>query len=362
MMGAFRLGIVGIGDMAAVHAGAAQRLGVDLAIAAGGNRAKAAELAAATGATLYESYEALLADSTIIGVNLCVPNDLHRQFAERAFAAGKHVLCEKPIALTLDDADAMIAAATYAGRTLMVGHLVRFWPEYARLREVVESGDLGTIQWLSLRRLTGVLSATTGRDDWRASPARGGGAALDLQIHDLDYACWLLGTPSAIYSRGVQSSPGTWDHLLTSLTFDGVEAIIEASFLMQSAPFDMAFHVIAERGVVTYRYSPAAFALHGLHGDGDDISHVTPEPSLKLHRAGEESQGLYTPERDSFELAIEAEIGEFVTSIREGRGPICTGDDARRSLAVALESLRSCESGEVVRPSIERLRLINGSG
>lgn len=347
-MGGFRLGIVGIGDMASVHAAAAQRIGVDLAIAAGSNRAKATDLATATGAALYDGYDALLTDPTITGVDLCVPNDLHRQFAERAYAAGKHVLCEKPIALSLDEADAMIAGAEAAGVTLMVGHLIRFWPEYARLRAVARSGELGKVEWLSLRRLTGVLSATTGRDDWRASPTRGGGAALDLQIHDLDFACWLLGTPRAVYARGVQSGPGTWDHLLTSVTFDGVEAMVEASFLMQSAPFDMAFHVVAERGVVTYRYSPASFALHGLHGEGDDTEAFAPEPSLKLHRAGAESIGLYTPTRDSFEMAIDAEIAEFVASVTEGRAPICTGDDARLALAVSLASRASCEFGEIV--------------
>jgi predicted dehydrogenase len=347
-MGTFRLGIVGIGDMAAVHAAAADRLGVDLAIAAGSDRAKAVSLAEATGATLYESYDALLADPAVTGVDLCVPNDLHRRFAERAFAAGKHVLCEKPIALTLEDADAMIARAKAAGVTLMVGHLIRFWPEYARLREVVRSGELGRIEWLSLRRLTGVLSATTGRDEWRASPARSGGAALDLQIHDLDFACWLFGAPRAVYARGVQSPPGTWDHLLTALTFDGVEAMVEASFLMQSAPFDMAFHLVAERGVVTYRYSPSAFALHGLHGEGEETDTSEPEPTLKLHRAGEETQGLFVPGRDSFEAAIDAEIAEFVAGVDEDHPPICTGDDARLSLAVALASRESCETGRVV--------------
>jgi predicted dehydrogenase len=347
-MDTFRLGIVGIGDMAAVHAAAARRLGVDLAIAAGSDRAKAVSLAETTGAALHESYDALLADPAVTGVDLCVPNDLHRQFAERAFAAGKHVLCEKPIALSLADADAMIAGASTAGVTLMVGHLIRFWPEYARLREVVRSGELGRVEWLSLRRLTGVLSATTGREGWRASPTRSGGAALDLQIHDLDFACWLFGAPRAVYARGVQSTMGTWDHLLTSVTFDGGEAMVEASFLMQSAPFDMAFHLVAERGVVTYRYSPQAFALHGLHGEGDETASAEPEPTLKLHRAGEEPRGLYTPERDSFEAAIDAEIGEFVASAGERRPPICTGEDARLALAVALASRQSCETGAVI--------------
>lgn len=352
-MNRFRLGIVGIGDMAWVHAAAAERLGVDLAIAVGSNRAQAEELASATDAALYESYEALLNDPRVTSVDLCVPNDLHRSFAERAFAAGKHVLCEKPIALTLEDADAMIVGAKRSGVTLMIGHLIRYWPEYARLREIIRSGELGAVDWLSLRRLTGVLSATTGRDDWRARPARSGGAAIDLQIHDLDFACWVLGAPRAVYARGIRSETGTWDHVMTSLTFERVEVMIEASLLMQTSPFDMAFHLVAEGGVVTYRYSPAAFRLDDLDevdgDDGDGLDTPALEPSLTLHRVGQAARGLSTPARDSFEVAVEGEIAEFIASVSEGRAPGCTGEDARLALAVALASRASCESGEVVR-------------
>lgn len=346
-MSDFRLGIVGIGDMAWVHAAAAEGLGIQLAIAAGGNRATAEELATATDAVFFESYDDLLADPSITAVDLCVPNDLHRSFAERAFAAGKHVLCEKPIALTLEDADAMIAGAETAGVTLMIGHLIRFWPEYVRLRDMILAGELGAVEWISLRRLTGVLTAIAGREEWRARPTRSGGAAIDLQIHDLDFACCLLGTPRAIYSRGVRSPTGTWDHLLTSLSFDEVEVMVEASALMQTAPFDMAFHVVAEGGIVTYRYSPA-LALQGLD-DEEESEDVATVPSLRLYRVGEKTRDLYTPERDSFELAVEAEIAEFVACVEQGKIPHCTGQDARLALAVALASRHSCETGEIVR-------------
>jgi predicted dehydrogenase len=342
----FRLGMIGIGDMAEVHAAAAKRIGIELAIAAGQNRARAETLAASTGALLFDGVEALLADRAITAVDLCVPNDLHRSFAERAFQAGKHVFCEKPIALTLEDAGAMIEAARNASRTLMVGHIIRFWPEYRRFRDGVLSGEFGRVDWLSLRRLTGVLSATAGREDWRANAARSGGAALDLQIHDLDFACWVFGAPQAVYARGIQAPGGTWDHVLTAATFDDCEAMVEASFLMQGAPFEMAFHAITERGAVEYRYSPAAFAQHGLHGVGEEAA-AQVGASLRLYPAGQEPVDLYTPERDSFEAAIDAEIREFVDSVVEGREPLCPGAAARRSLAVALASLKSCQTGEV---------------
>lgn len=342
----FRLGLVGIGDMAGVHAAAVRRLGIELGIAAGHDAARAEMLAEQMGGRLYPSYEALLSDPAIAAVDLCVPNDVHRRYAERAFAAGKHVLCEKPIALSLADADAMIAGAEAAGVTLMVGHVVRFWPEYRRVKELHASGDLGEIAWLSLRRLTGVLSATQGREGWRASAERSGGAALDLQIHDLDVACWLFGSPRAVFARGVRSPNGSWDHVLTTLDYDGCRVMVEASFLMGSAPIDIGFHLISDRGAVTYRYSPAAFALHGLHGDTTDQEARL--PTLLLYDSADAPTGLLQPERDSFEAAIDAEIAEFVECVRSGRELACTGDDARLALSVSLASLRSCESGVVV--------------
>jgi UDP-N-acetylglucosamine 3-dehydrogenase len=347
-----RLGMIGIGDMAEVHAAAATRIGVPLAIAIGQNRERAEALAASTGAVLYGSVDELLADPGVTAVDLCVPNDLHRTMAERAFAAGKHVLCEKPIALTLEDADAMLAAAENAGVTFMVGHLVRFWPEYQRFRNGVLSGEFGEVKWLTLRRLTGVLSATAGREDWRANVARSGGAALDLQIHDLDFACWVFGNPNAVYGRGVRSPGGTWDHLLTSVTFDTCSVGIEASFLMQGAPFEISFQAVTDKGAVLYRYSPQNFALHGLHGEGEEESSATPEASLRLYPAGQPPVDLYVPERDSFEVAMEAEIQAFIDAIATGSSPISAGSDARRSLAAALASLHSCETSAVVNNSV----------
>ena len=341
------IGLIGIGDMASVHADAAHRLGLSLAVAAGQNRDRARTLAERTGARLYDSVDDLLAAPGVDAVDLCVPNDLHRHFAERAFAAGKHVLCEKPIALNLEDADAMISGAQTAGVILMVGHVVRFWPEYERFHRGVKANEFGKVDWLSLSRLTGVLSATAGRENWRANVRRSGGAVLDLQIHDLDFLYWTLGAPRSIYSRGIQSPGGTWDHVLTTATFDTCSAAVEASFLMQGAPFELGFHAIAEKGAVVYRYSPASFALHGLHGE-DDAGSTAPEPSLRLYPAGAEPRNLYVPERDSFELAIERELQEFADAVSEGRDPLTPGHEARASLAISLASLESCTTGQVI--------------
>ena len=157
---------------------------------------------------LYPSFEALLDDPTVDAVDICLPNDLHREFAVRALQAGKHVLCEKPIALTLEDADAMIAAARRAGRFLMIGHVLRFWPEYRagqgahRCRCAWENRwpcpPGGWSRCWPAHKATGAGGTI---------PRRSGGAVLDMQIHDLDAFCWFFGRARWPCSRVASARP-----------------------------------------------------------------------------------------------------------------------------------------------------------
>lgn len=339
-----RLGLVGIGEMAELHAVAARSVGIELTIAAGRTPERARDLGSRLGVPIADSFAAVLADPSVTAVDLCVPNDVHRAYAEQAFAAGKHVLCEKPIALTLDDADAMIAAARRAGRILMVGHVLRFWPEYRQVRALYQAGDLGEARWFAARRLTGVLAATQGVAGWRSDPARSGGAALDLQIHDLDFICWLFGAPQSVYSYGVRSASGSWDHVVTTLRYaDGRGASVEASFLLPGDPLEIGFRLLTDRASVLYRYAPRNFALHGLHGEETEGA-----PSLMLYAAGRDPRPLAQPAQDSFTTALAAELATFAEGIRTGQAPAAEAGEARLALAVALASLQSCETGRPV--------------
>ena len=331
--------------MANVHADAARRVGMDLAVAAGSNPERARELAERTGATFFDNYERMLADPSIAGVDVCVPNDRHRAYVLRALAAGKDVLCEKPIALTLEDADAMIAAAAANGdRVLMVAHVMRFWPEYLDLRERITHSEAGEPRWLILHRLTDVLGATKGTQGWRADPSRCGGAALDLQIHDIDFACWLFGAPRSVYSSGVQSASGAWDHVVTVLNYDRLGVSIEGSFIQVGAPLEISFELIAHDRTLAYRYSPRDFALHQLHG-----SDASEPGSLIEYRAPGDPRPLLRPKRDSFAVAVEGELLEFVHAIEQRRVSTSPAEEARLALSVALASVRSCETGEAVQ-------------
>jgi predicted dehydrogenase len=339
-----RIALVGTGDIGAVHAAALAGLpDTELCIVTGRDPDRAAMLAEQHGARQFPNYEAALADERVAGIDLCVPNDLHRIFAERAFAAGKHMICEKPIALTLEDADAMIAAAERAGRFLMIAHLLRFWAEYQQAHTLFTSGELGEPVSLSMRRLVPVLAATAGHAGWRHDPARSGGAVIDLIIHDLDFACWVLGPPASLVARGVRSSYGSWDHVVAVLGYEGgCQASIEGSFMLIGNPLTIDFCLLCRTQALSYSFDASAFALHDMATGSQDRT----TEALVHHGLNRPAEVLLTQRPDAFEGAIRGELEHWVRCIRDDVPPAtATGRDARLALNLALAVRKSCESG-----------------
>ena len=179
------IGIVGIGFMGMIHYLAARKVEGAEVVAlcsrdpkklAGdwtsiqGNFGPRGTQMDLSGIALYADFEALLADPAVDLVDLCVPNDAHGRMAIQALKAGKHVLVEKPIALTTEDADAMVAAAREAGKPLMVGHVLPFFPEFAF---AARGRPIGPIRGLRAAHFNRVIS----RPDWSSEIADAAGAA-----------------------------------------------------------------------------------------------------------------------------------------------------------------------------------------
>src|SRR5207248_5673184 len=134
------------------------------------------------GATPTTDLDAAIADPEIDAVDICLPTPIHRATAERALGRGAHVLLEKPIALALEDADAIVEAAARSGRIFMVGLVLRFWPEYVELQRRVASGELGGPRAVNAHR----LSPPADWNEWMADRSQSGGTPVDLMIHDFD--------------------------------------------------------------------------------------------------------------------------------------------------------------------------------
>jgi predicted dehydrogenase len=225
-------GIVGYGWVARDYAAPA--------ILAGGHAVRAvcdptqAALVAARrahpGAALHHSLDPMLADPAVQAIYVATPNHLHRAAVEAAAAAGKPVLCEKPMAATLADAEAMVGAAERGGILLGTAFDQRHHPAHAAMRDAVAAGRIGTPTAIRIAYacwLAAGWTVTGEGDNWRADPARaGGGALMDLAPHGLDLVEYLLGEPvreiAALTQRRVQSYAVDDGALLIGRTAGGV--------------------------------------------------------------------------------------------------------------------------------------------
>ncbi len=200
----------------------------------------------------YAEASDLIAEADVDVVDICLPTDLHARYTVEALEAGHHVLCEKPMALTVEDADRMVAAAEQAGRLLMIAQCIRFWPEYVFLREQIQSGRYGRLLSLSLTRVVG--RPRWSKDSWFADPKRSGGALFDLHIHDADYVNALFGPPDRLHAVGRSATEaGGYDIVHVCFDYDdGPQVHLHAGWSNAQIPFQAGYDAWFERGFIRY--------------------------------------------------------------------------------------------------------------
>lgn len=351
MSGPVRIALVGTGDIGRIHAKALASIeGVELVIVKGKNSQRAEELASDLGASLLEDFDTLLADPSIDGVSLCVPNDLHPSLTISLLESGKSVLCEKPIALSLSEAEAMVEAGEKSGAGWMVGHVVRYWPDYIKTRDLILGGDVGSIQTFTARRLVPLLNAVQGEEGWRHAADRSGGAVLDLMIHDIDFVLWVFGMPDRVVGRGVKSHTGAFDHVFGLLEYDNGPIVeIESSFMMSGNPVVMDFRANGEKGSIEFSFVESDFSMHDIHSDETENGSRPAHESLTLYRWGQPKEVLCVQPEDPISLIFDRELRHFVDCVRSGDvTKFPTPWESVDALRVALAVRESCETGRVV--------------
>jgi len=228
---------------------------------------------------VYTDFDKMLLDEKLDAVSITLPTYLHPDNAIKALAAGVNVMCEKPMALTAKACEGMIAEAKRSGKVLQIGHCVRFWPEYAKAKEIIDSGEYGKVIAGTFQRLGS--APTWSIDNWFADEQRSGGVALDLHIHDTDFVQYLFGMPKAVCSTGGKSPGGSLVHISTQYIYDNDTAITaEGGWAMTPAfGFEMSFNIMLEKATLVYdltrepafRICPAegeAFTPEVEEGDG----------------------------------------------------------------------------------------------
>ncbi|MEZ6064772.1 MAG: Gfo/Idh/MocA family oxidoreductase [Planctomycetaceae bacterium] len=202
------------------------------------------------GVTAYADHRDLLADPEIDLVDICLPTDQHESMVLEALAAGKHVLVEKPIAVDLAAADRMVAAAKSAGRLLLVGQVLPFFPEFRWLREAVSSGQYGKLRAASFHRVITSPDWSDNMNDFRLL----GGWGIDLHIHDNHYISLLCGVPEQVFSRGLLMD-GLVNHVSTQYLFADPSltvSCISGGIAADGLKFNQGFEVFLEEATIQF--------------------------------------------------------------------------------------------------------------
>jgi UDP-N-acetylglucosamine 3-dehydrogenase len=323
------LAILGAGFMGRAHAANYQTLGdrVRVKTVASRGAGRAAAVAETVEAEPSTDLEAAVSDPEVDAVDICLPTPLHREWAERALAAGKHVFLEKPLALTAEDADAIVSAGTEAGRVLMIGLVLRFWPEYVELERRISAGGLGRPRAVSTYR----LSPPIDWNDWMVDAAQSGGVAVDMLVHDFDQMNWLLGRPRRVFAT--EPRPG---HVYALVEYEGAAGIAEGSVAMpRSYPFSSDIRVLCEGGGAEYAFSAAPIEGEGNIGASDSARGLRLFPNDGLPKTvAVASADPWGPE-----------LEYFVECIELGRMPERgTAEQARDALLLSLAANRSLGS------------------
>jgi predicted dehydrogenase len=322
------IAIIGRGAMAHVHARAWSELGLGDQIIYVSTLTDGAPLSHAPGARFEPDLDLVLADPLVTIVSVCTPTPSHADIALRALRAGKSVLLEKPIALTMADAVALRDESINSAGVLMVAHVVRFFDGYRVVRHSVEEGMLGRV--LSVR--AGRFSAAPRSSTWWHDESKSGGMVVDFSIHDFDQLNLLLGAPHSVTAR--RARPDGPIEVTVDYEGGGVGHAIGFMGMPPGFTFASTLDLVGTAGLASHGYSGAL--------DSKALSSVP--DTVRLQTAAGVTERLvaaHNPFRHQAEYFLECE--------RSGSAPaFCPVDAAVLALAVALAARESLQTGSAV--------------
>jgi predicted dehydrogenase len=269
---------------------------------------------------VYREFHELLADRDVELVDICTPTTLHPAQVIAALKAGKHVLCEKPLAQNVAEARQVVKAAAASEKFLMPAMCMRFWPGWSWLKKVVAEKSYGAVRAASFRRVTA-------KPAWSQAGTHAGGALLDLHIHDTDFVNFLFGRPVSVFSTGVTDAAGNVDHVVTQYVYPRGPAVhAEGSWLLPDG-FNMSFVLHCERATIDYDLARGAAAL-------------------RLREPEKKARTLRLKNTDGYG----EEIRYFVDCVARGERPsVVTAQDGLTALEICAAEEKSVRTGAVVK-------------
>ena len=326
-----KVGIVGAGSMGTTHAAGWAETPAEIVGFSAETELEAGELAKRYHAKVYLDLDALLADVDVL--DICSPTHLHHEMALKAAAAGKHIVCEKPLARTTKQAQEIVATCHRAGVQLLVAHVVRFFPEYALAHSAVVEGQIGKPAVIRLHR--GSYRPKKPAGNWFLDEDKSGGILMDLMIHDYDYARWVAGEVESVSARRVTE-------------------------LHPDAPVDYGLVILRHRsGALSHiagawAYPPPTFRTH-LEIAGDrgliefDSDGTAPIQNLILKTGGSDAPDVALPSSPVSESPYTTQIKEFYGALADGKSPRVSATDGLVAVQIAEAALESAHTGQPVK-------------
>jgi predicted dehydrogenase len=326
-----KVGIVGAGFMGTTHAAGWAETPVEIVGFSAQTQQEARALAERYNAKVYANLDALLPDIDVL--DICSPTHLHHAMALKAAGAGKHIICEKPLARTAAQAQEMLTACRNAGVQLLVAHVVRFFPEYALAQSAVTEGQIGRPAVIRLHR--GSYRPKKPAGNWFLDEEKSGGILMDLMIHDYDYARWVAGEVESVSARRVTT-------------------------LHPNAPIDYGLAILSHRsGALSHisgawAYPPPAFRTHiEIAGDRGliefDSDGTAPIQNLILKTGGSDAPDVALPSSPVSESPYTTQIKEFYSALAEGKAARVRATDGLVAVQIAEAAIQSAQTGQPVK-------------
>ena len=333
-----RLGLIGAGRWGAAQRDAFARVGVPPERVLVSSASSAHRVRSEWGVEAFDDLDAFF-DAPLDAVVVASPNHLHAQHARAALDRGAHVLLEKPMALTVEDARSVVTAAERAGRVLAVGHEIRTFAWAEAAARLIADGDLGTIRHLDLSLWRRPYRAGAG--GWKSDPAKVGSSILEEPIHYLDLARAWLGPPSSLqaFATSRAGHEGSWENLDVRLVAGTAQASVRRSIAAWGHRIDLT--LVGDEGSFRAMW------------DGSMDADPAPRQAAWLHRGDDrdapaERIALREPSGHAHDLPRQARA--FLAAC-EGRGaPIADGEDGLEAVRLCLAVERSLDQGQVSVP------------
>jgi predicted dehydrogenase len=275
---------------------------------------------------IYDDFDKMLETEKLDAVDITLPTPLHPVMSIKALEKGVNVLCEKPMAIDAKTCDRMVAAEKKSGAKLMVAQCVRYWPEYAVLKNFVDSGKYGKVIAADFTRFSPAPVWNRGGKCWFLDESKSGGVALDMHLHDTDEIHYLFGMPESVSSRSHLHKDGWTDFIATTYSYPDKVVTSSSSWAMApSFVWESGFRVVFEKAVaVLNTHSNPAFVVYPEKGKP-----FTP----KVPKAS----------------GYESEIKEFVAWISGDEANPVTAQSARDSVAIVDAERKSAKTARPVK-------------